>query len=301
VSGHDRQWPLGGALAGLFLLAAPASAQRVFVSARNGSDLNPCTIAAPCRTFGQAIATVTAGGEVIVLDSGGYGPFTVTKAVAIQVPAGIYAGISVASGTGITINAGPADQVVLRGLTLNGAGGDNGIFANSVGVLRVEDCIMNGFSSSGLFVYTSAAVFISGTVARNNGSGIGLSGGTIVASIDNCRLEKNSIQGLILFDGVQAAIRESVVSGNQTGILVFPPYFSVTGSALEIDQCLISGNAGAGAAGDGPGTIRVSNSTLTGNDHALDNFFSTIETFGNNRMRGNANPNAGTITTVSRN
>src|ERR1700757_431036 len=81
----------------LFLRPSLASAQRVFVSAQAGDDANPCTVASPCRTFGKALSSVAAGGEIIALDSGGYGPVTITQAVSITVPMGIYAGITVLS------------------------------------------------------------------------------------------------------------------------------------------------------------------------------------------------------------
>src|ERR671934_1739865 len=102
---------------------ALATIRRTFVST-SGSDANPCDRATPCRSFGAAIANTTAGGEVIVLDSGGYGPVTITKAVSIIAPPGIYAGITALSGDAIDVSAGTSDKVTLRGLTLNGIGGN---------------------------------------------------------------------------------------------------------------------------------------------------------------------------------
>src|SRR5438477_9591417 len=106
---------------------AAGPAQRTFVSAASGDDVNPCTRALPCRNFQAAIAQTTSGGEVVVLDSGGYGPVTISQAVSLVAPPGVYAGISVFSGAGITVNAGPSDVVTIRGLTLNGLGGNTGI------------------------------------------------------------------------------------------------------------------------------------------------------------------------------
>ncbi len=110
---------------GLALAPAAFAAQRTFVST-SGSDSNACSLAAPCRSFATALVQTDVNGEIIVLDSGGYGTVTVNKAVKIQSPAGVYAGLSVASGTGITVNA-PGATVVLRGLTVNGQGGTTGI------------------------------------------------------------------------------------------------------------------------------------------------------------------------------
>src|SRR6266568_4863825 len=102
---------------------ATALAQRTFVSAAGGNDANPCTLTLPCRNFQAAIAQTASGGEVIVLDSGGYGTVTISQAVSLIAPPGVYAGISVFSGAGITVSAGASDVVVIRGLTLNGLGG----------------------------------------------------------------------------------------------------------------------------------------------------------------------------------
>src|SRR5260221_14720774 len=91
------------------------AAQRTFV-ASTGNDANPCTLAQPCRNFTAAIAQTSANGEVIVLDSAGYGTIVspITQSISIIAAPGVYAGISVFTGDGITINGGSI-KVVLRG------------------------------------------------------------------------------------------------------------------------------------------------------------------------------------------
>src|SRR5215469_9168298 len=100
---------------------AYALANRTFVSG-NGSDANPCSLAAPCRSFAGALAQTSPGGEIAVLDTAGYGAVTITKPISIVNEEGVEAGITVTSGDGITINAGASDVINLRGLTLVGAG-----------------------------------------------------------------------------------------------------------------------------------------------------------------------------------
>ena len=79
------------------------AAQRHFVASYGVA--NPaCSIGAPCRQFAEAMAVVNPTGELIVLDSAGYGPVTITKSVSIIAPPGVYAGVSVFSGDGITVN-----------------------------------------------------------------------------------------------------------------------------------------------------------------------------------------------------
>ena len=65
-----------------FLVAqgTPASAQatRTWVSGV-GDDANPCSRTAPCKTFPGAISKTAAGGEINVLDPGGFGPLRSPK------------------------------------------------------------------------------------------------------------------------------------------------------------------------------------------------------------------------------
>src|SRR6185436_18448015 len=97
--------------------ARPAQAQlnRTAVSV-TGNDVNDCSVATPCRNFARAISQTNAGGEVIALDSGGYGPFTVDRSVTVQAAPGVYAGVTATSGSAIVVGIGPGGKVVLRGL-----------------------------------------------------------------------------------------------------------------------------------------------------------------------------------------
>ena len=132
--------------------ANAALAQRTFV-ASYGSPANTafnCSIAKPCRQFSEAIGVTSPGGEVIVLDSAGYGSVTVTKSVSIISSPGVYAGISAFSGNnGVTVNA-PGAAVVLRGLSINGQGGSVGIALQAAARLRVENCVISKMASNGI-------------------------------------------------------------------------------------------------------------------------------------------------------
>jgi hypothetical protein len=143
------------------------AAQRTFV-ASYGSDGNACSLAAPCRGFAAAITHTDPGGEIIVLDSAGYGTVTIDKSVSIIAPPGVYAGVSVFSGDGITIN-GAGVEVVLRGLTINGQGGDDGIFYTLGAKLHVENCVIAGMAGDGVVIGFGGNVSITDTIVRNNG------------------------------------------------------------------------------------------------------------------------------------
>ncbi|MBK8569515.1 MAG: hypothetical protein IPN81_05740 [Nitrosomonadales bacterium] len=68
----------------LFAIAvSPAQAvTRAFV-ASDGGDGNDCALATPCRTFAKAVTVVDTDGEVLVLDSAGYGPVTLTQSISL--------------------------------------------------------------------------------------------------------------------------------------------------------------------------------------------------------------------------
>ena len=142
-----------GALLAIFISGAPAQAQatRTWVSGV-GDDANPCSRTAPCKTFAGAISKTAAGGEISVLDPGGFGTVTITKSISITNDKTGEAGV-LASGTqGIIINAGPNDAVHLHGLVIDGAGttlGTNGINFLAGGELDVQDCVIKNFSASG--------------------------------------------------------------------------------------------------------------------------------------------------------
>src|SRR6202171_1560782 len=135
-----------------FLLICCFAAQaqtRTFVSGLGG-DGNTCSRISPCRSFQRAHDVVNAGGEVIAIDSAGYGPVTITKSVSI-IGDGNYAGINTPSGNGITI-ATAGITVDLRSLTIAGLGtATNGISVTSAGKLHIEGCVISGFSGPGVF------------------------------------------------------------------------------------------------------------------------------------------------------
>src|SRR5581483_10257285 len=97
---------------------AQAQATRTWVSGV-GDDANPCSRTAPCKTFAGAISRTAAGGEISVLDPGGFGAVTITKSITISGD-GTLAGILAATVNGIIVNAGVNDIVDTRNIAING-------------------------------------------------------------------------------------------------------------------------------------------------------------------------------------
>ena len=79
------------------LMALPATAvaggARSWVAA-NGVDSGTCERNAPCRSFNYAMTQTTSGGEVVALDSSGYGPANITKSIELTSAPGEHATIS---------------------------------------------------------------------------------------------------------------------------------------------------------------------------------------------------------------
>lgn len=267
---------MAGAYAVLALPATVQGAQRVYLSAISGNDTNAasnCAPTAPCRSFGTAIATVDAGGEVVVLDSGAYGSITISKSVSLVAPAGIYGGISVfPSADGVLIDT-PGVEVLLRGLVINGMGGARGVYMTAGSRLTVDRCVLKNLTDSGIRVATAGRVSIIDTLLQGNATGVRLSDG-VQAAIIGTRMLDNTGFGLWVLGGTtrtSAEVSDSEASGNgNTGY-----YVSGDGgglASLQIKNSVSAHNGGAGAEawggtmpGHGDARLSVSNS-LFAND-----------------------------------
>lgn len=178
------------------LMAAQVSAQatRTWVSGV-GDDANPCSRTAPCKTFAGAISKTAAGGEINVLDPGGFGAVTITKAITIRADH-VEAGVLASGTNGIVVQAGASDVVVLEGLDFQGLGtGIHGVNVLSGAGVYVIRCNIKGFAQNGINMASStpgARVFIrDSTIIRNNG-GVNVQGSSNVASITSSLIDGNS-------------------------------------------------------------------------------------------------------------
>ena len=332
---------------GLFLFVAflssasngqTGTSPRTFVSGTAPFG-NSCSRLAPCRTFVEALTQTAPGDEVVVLDSGAYGPapVTITHAVSIIAPPGVYAGISVPSGDGIEINAGASDTVILRGLTVTNQGNaGNGVVFNTGLKLHVEACVLNGFPSNlsaGLNLRAGGAqVEVIDSIVRGNYIGILVqpSSGTEEATIDHVRLEANDGTGLVAREGSQVTVTNSVAASNNIGLTA---HSASSGSVqmnvestvvsantsegvgieaetegtgavqVNVARCVISGNLVDGifavSFSTGVATVRLSSSTVTGNGTGLRNQNALLLSRQDNTVEGNTTDTSGTIGTYT--
>jgi hypothetical protein len=283
----------GGCSSGNSMGVPITQVARSFVSAKTGNDANNCAPSSPCRTFTRALSPVEPGGEVVVLDSGGYGPFTITQAVAIAVPQGVYAGITASSGDAITISAGTSDVVTLKGLTINSLGGTNGIRFSTGGALVVERCTISGFSD-GIRAEGPGDLTVRDTRLRNATSAAVhlLPSAPSHAALFGCRLEDNAA-GLSVTATASASVEESVSSGNAAAGV------SCAAGDVTIDDCLLTGN-GTGASASGTGTIRIADSCVTDNTTGLaQSGGGTLLSRTSNTVEGNGTNTSGTVGSYS--
>src|SRR5262245_59664270 len=84
-------------------MTAMSQATRTWVSGV-GDDVNPCSRTAPCKTLAGAISKTATGGEINILDPGGFGAVTITKSITID-GGGIIGSILSSATNGIIVNA----------------------------------------------------------------------------------------------------------------------------------------------------------------------------------------------------
>ena len=257
------------------------------------------------------------GGEISVAESGGFGAVTVTQAVSI-VGDGQEAGIAAGPGvTSITINAGPNDVVVLRGLVIDGAAysgsGQHGIQFNSGRALHIQNCVIKNFTSlnsRGIYFApataagTPAELFVSDTIITNTGnpstgSGAAMSieptgaGGANV-TLTRVRME-NNFKGLsVRGDGlaspgtINAVMFNSTSAGNSgEGVIA-----TTTGTGGTVNVTVAGSTVAQNATGlstvGANAMIRVGNTAVTGNVNAVVmDTANTVLSYKTNRVDGN--------------
>jgi hypothetical protein len=241
------KWGMLLSVALLLGLSSPVYAQatRTWVSGV-GDDANPCSRTAPCKTFAGAISKTAPGGEIDVMDDGGYGGVTITKSITIN-GGGHVAGVLTGSGTtGILINAGATDVVVLRGLTFTGTSGAVSAVRYLAGkYVVVEDSTIDGY----LYGVNMAVGAVNGrmdvrnvqmTNATTAGSyGIHIGPANSITTVSNVSV-RGFTYGITTRGGV-TYLRGSTIVANDTA------YNNLGGSLLSYGDNMVVGNLSDGA------------------------------------------------------
>ena len=284
---------------------ANAQATRTWVSGV-GDDANPCSRTAPCKTFAGAISKTAAGGEISVLDPGGYGALTITKAMTVNGD-GTLAGILSSGVTAIIVNAGANDVVYIRNLSINGAGtGLNGIRWIAGKALHVENCNIYGIGNNsagnghGIFVNlgaTNGNLFVKDTNIKTcavDGISVQTSVGFVAGVLDRVRLE-GLPTGLVIGNNAFISVRDSVINlSTSTGVSI-----SGTGGATgSFDNVMINNNP-TGINVGATAVLNLSSCTLESNSTAISSAApqANLRSSGNNRLLGNTSDGA-TLTVI---
>ena len=291
-----------------------AQNQRSFV-ASSGLDSNPCTRQAPCRNFNAAMATTIAGGEVVALDSAGYGQVTITQSISLVAPNGVHAAIAVPAGTGISINA-PGSTVILRGLYVNFTGGSNAIQIYQGATVSVQGVTANNFvNGSGLDLGQTdlipTEVAIKDSLFRGNFFGVLLddSHSQVTAAIEHTRFDDNAGHGIMMRRNVKLTLSDSHFFRNNESAIQMDP--SEAGpSILNVENCVISDSSHGfnltPAQSDTSVTLRLSNTMIVNTDSALyrggasSGSNTTVYSWGNNRIAGNGDDGTIDVTVPQR-
>ncbi|HEV7600835.1 MAG TPA: right-handed parallel beta-helix repeat-containing protein [Bradyrhizobium sp.] len=297
MSSKSRLLALAGTTLALFALSAPAHAQatRTWVSGV-GSDANPCSLTAPCKTFAGAISKTFINGEIDCLDPGGFGTITITKSITIDCT-GTFGSILASGVNGVNINIAvnandPFRTVRLRGISINGTGpsgtigtrtGLKGINITQAATVILEDLVISDFSQQGVQdsrTNTGGKLFIRNSVIRNNtGAGIGAGGAaTNNVSLENVHSINNGF-GVAAGTGNNVSVARSVFAGNTTAGVEGDP-----GSQIGLEGSLVSGN-NIGLQSNG--TMHISNNEVSFNTTGISG---ATQSFGNNRIFLNGAP-----------
>jgi hypothetical protein len=277
--------------------SAEAQATRTWVSGV-GNDANPCSRTAPCKTFSGAQTKTADGGEISVLDPGGFGAITITKGLTINGD-GTLAGVLAAGVSGVIINAA-GKEILLRNISINGVAG--GVLPGISGIrflagasLTIQNVNVYGFSSNCLEIALTAGGAVTHVVDTNfAGCGTGISvSNTAVNQRASVNVTRSTISDATTgVNGVRQAniaLTDVKISGGTTGIVVST--VGAPASEVNVTTSLVT-MAGLGMQINSGATGRLNNVYFAANGKALDNQ-GACQSAGNNSLGGNVNGNTG--------
>jgi len=293
---------LGICIAGLLTSVTAAQAGNESWVSGTGTDAGTCPRTAPCRTFQFAHDQTNNNGSINVLNSGNFGPVTITKPISI-VADGVEAVINTAlpspNPAAIAINAGGGAVVSLRGLTIDMRGTANfGILFNSGAALHVRDTFIRR-SNDGIRFAPAAGnpeLYVADTaISGSQAVGIDVrpSGNGAVVTLDRVSSESNG-DGAMMFRGtsttgsVTATVRDSLAAFSGPGLQASDDGVGTT--VVTLENSAVVNNAGAfGVMAVGAGAIiRMGDSTVSGNGQGLSTFTGgVIDSYGTNKVNGN--------------
>jgi hypothetical protein len=267
---------MGAAMALAFAVTAQALNNRSFV-AMTGDDANNCSAGAYCRTFTAALAVTNPGGEIVVVDSGGYGAATISQPVVITA-IGIDASITATSGNALTINT--TGDVTITGLNLHGEGtGSSGVEVFAVGFLRLYNMQIENFASFGIDFSVNGNLAVYDSKITDSGlDGLAANNASAKVYVQNTAFDHNAGFGALANGGATLTIVDSSAHYNTIAFEATNSSMALYGDRVMLNtfgivaaggtgqlyfaDCLVSDNTTSYAVGDG-GTMTGSNPGTT--------------------------------------
>jgi hypothetical protein len=232
-----------------------------------------------------------------VLDPGGFGALTITKAITIEAD-GLVAGVLVSGTNAFVIAAGANDNVVIRGITFEGIGtGLNGVDILSAGSVLIDNCYFNGFVENAIAVEpsspaTNVTVTVQDTSIRAttgstpNGFGVYVKS-SLPTTVTLNRVLISDNDGGVRVDQGKLTIRDSTITNNTTGNGVVAAA-SPGPSLINVENTMVSYNTNGIFSSGAGSVIRLSNTSVLDNtSNGLLISGGVINTWGNNKVAGN--------------
>ncbi len=258
-----------------------AQATRTWVSGV-GDDANPCSRTAPCKTLAGAISKTAANGIINLIDDAAVGAVTITKSITIEMD-DEFAGVLASATNGIIINAAATDNVILRGLSINGSGGGssnglNGVRILQAGSVRIEDCVIANFLESGIEVASTSNLRLTvrdttfrnilatgGSSNANDGAVSIVTGVAAVRAVfDRVRILGSNQFGINAVGSVRVHVRDSIISDITGTALRLDG--SVSAASMLVDNSSILENSVNGILSNGANAVvRLNRNVIAGN------------------------------------
>lgn len=306
-------------------LMVPAVSQagfRAYLSA-NGVDNPSCGVSNPCRLLPAALAAVSSGGEVWMLDSANFNTTSVTvnQNVIIQAIPGQVGSIAPVGGAPAMVIS-PGVSVTLRNISMVTnpvSPGTDGI-QMTTGSLTVDNSVFEVWGTSyaspngnAILVNGAGTVTVNNSMFRHGFRGIYALGGAIV-SVSNSKFTNLSspgasnggcimVEASVASTTTRLTVSHTSMSDSYTGVWVRSTLAGSSGIA-SINGLTASNNLVAVASmvtGAGAATVSITNSTVTDNQlfGLYQNTGAVLETQSNNWVRNNGTNTTGVISPLS--
>ena len=230
---------------GVFVFALPAFAlnNRSAVSI-NGLDTNPCSVASPCRSFNVAIAQTNPGGEIIALDSAGYGAFTISTSMTVSGAPGVHAAITVTFGDAILVNAAATDVVTINNLTMIGPAATHAVSVSQAADVRVLNCMIVSFDGSSIRGRSGRLTVDRCVILDDTNSTaiiIGNTSGPSVQGVITNTLLENNIGGGVAVNGAGLlSVANCTIVGGNVGVQAFSTAGTADAARITVESSTLA-------------------------------------------------------------